>query len=842
MLTTGSQTQTLASQSNGNLENFLNSVELLRLAATSRLEKSHREMRGQFFTPSSVATLMAGMFEFGLPEISLLDAGSGIGSLLAAVVADLCQRQQRPQSLRITAYEIDLILIEYLEQVLDLCHVECDRAGIVLTYEICPVDFIQDVVEKLHAPSLLEFTHAILNPPYQKINAKSKLRYLLRDLGVEANNLYTGFIVACTQLLKPDGELVAISPRSFCNGPYFRNFRSLFLQTMALQQIHLFDSRQEAFRDDAVLQETVIIHALKRSPKPDTILINSSTSAEDELILSHTLRYTDVIHPNDPEQFIRIVPDAVSQQVAEQMARLTCSLKDIGLTVSTGRVVDFRARPYLRLQPEDGIPLIYPAHFSDGYVKYPIDTKKHQALVIAEETASLIVPNEHYVLSKRFSSKEEKKRIVAVVYDASQIDSPGVGFENHLNYFHRQGRGLDITLARGLAVYLNSSLVDSFFRLFNGHTQVNATDLRSLKYPTQEQLITLGTQVRAKFPTQREIDELVERELLSITSMSENSPFSIKSRIGEALEILVALGFPRGQLNERSALTLLAFLDLKPSDSWQAAKAPLRGVTPIMEFMAQEYGKQYKPNTRETVRRQTVHQFLDAGLIVANPDNPDRPVNSPKTVYQIEESALELLKTYTSPQWDKNIRTYLASIETLKQRYAQERQMARIAVVIEGELKTLSPGGQNILVEKIVNEFAPRFTPRGKLIYVGDTDEKFAHFNESALAALGITIDSHGKMPDVIIHFTTKNWLVLIEAVTSHGPIDPKRKAELEYLFRNSIADLVLVTAFLSRKAMVEYLPEISWETDVWVAEDKTHLIHFNGEHLLQAYSIESEE
>jgi len=163
--------------------------------------------------------------------------------------------------------------------------------------------------------------------------------------------------------------------------------------------------------------------------------------------------------------------------------------------------------------------------------------------------------------------------------------------------------------------------------------------------------------------------------------------------------------------------------------------------------------------------------------------------------------------------------------------------MARIAVTIEGEIKTLSPGRHNILIAKIVSEFAAQFTPAGTLLYVGDTDEKFAYFNEASLTALGVTIDAHGKMPDVIIHFTEKNWLVLIEAVTSHGPINPKRKTELENLFRSSTLPLVMVTAFLSRKAMAEYLSDISWETDVWVAEDATHLIHFNGENLLQAYS-----
>jgi adenine-specific DNA-methyltransferase len=325
-----------------------------------------------------------------------------------------------------------------------------------------------------------------------------------------------------------------------------------------------------------------------------------------------------------------------------------------------------------------------------------------------------------------------------------------------------------------------------------------------------------------------------------MTNQPEKNPVTIKSRIDETLQILMQLDLPRAQLNERSALTLLALLNLKSTDSWEVAASPLMGVTPMMTFMAEYYGKTYKPNTRETVRRQTIHQFLDAALIVANPDDPTRPINSPKTVYQIEESVLKLLRTYGTSEWKKSIRTYLASVETLKKRYAQERELSRIPVVIEGEVKTLSPGGQNVLIEKIINEFAPRFTPNGTLIYVGDTDEKFAHFNEAAFVHLGVTIDTHGKMPDVIIHHTQKNWLVLIEAVTSHGPINPKRKKELETLFQGAKIPLVMVTTFLSRKAMVEYLAEIAWETDVWVAENATHLIHFNGDYLLQAYTVTS--
>ncbi|MBC6432155.1 N-6 DNA methylase [Nostoc sp. HG1] len=838
----------LAKLSSGNL---LAEVDLRRAITSLKLRQDKKGSMGQFLTPASVAQLMAGMFNrLDLPEISLLDAGAGIGSLLAAFVAKVCQHPQHTSSLRVVAYEIDPFLIRYLHQTLELCEKECQRVDISFNYEIRETDFIEDAV-RLQKIGLLnsamptavnyatEFTHAILNPPYLKINANSKVRELLRSIGLETSNLYTGFMAATAQLLKPSGEFVAITPRSFCNGPYFRDFRKMFLEMMALEQVHLFESRQEAFNDDDVLQETIIIQATKQKQKSSSVIINSSCGANDDLIMSHSVPYSELVNPDDVEQFIHIIPDKISQQIVQRMALFTCTLKDLGLTVSTGRVVDFRAKEYLRTNSENNtVPLIYPVNFSNGYVEYPKITKKPQAIVYIEETANLLIPNEHYVLCKRFSSKEEKRRVVAVVYDANQFNYGYVGFENHLNYFHKNGCGLSLTLARGLAVYLNSTLVDAFFRLFNGHTQVNATDLRKLKYPNLEQLLFLGTAIKEQFPSLQEIDEFIENQLLSMSNLSENNPIATKSRIDEALQILTQLGFPRSQLNERSALTLLALLDLKPTDSWQLVSSPLMGITPMMDFMAQHYGKTYKPNTRETVRRQTVHQFLDAALIVANPDNLSRPINSPKTVYQIENSALELLKTYATDEWEKSIRTYLASVKTLKKQYAQEREMSRIPIVIDGEIKTLSPGGQNILIEKIINDFAPRFTPSGKLIYIGDTDEKFAHFNEAALAYLGVNIDSHGKMPDVIIHFTTNNWLVLIEAVTSHGPINPKRKKELEVLFKGVQIPLVMVTTFLSRKAMVAYLAEIAWETDVWVADDSTHLIHFNGEYLLQAYQI----
>lgn len=309
----------------------------------------------------------------------------------------------------------------------------------------------------------------------------------------------------------------------------------------------------------------------------------------------------------------------------------------------------------------------------------------------------------------------------------------------------------------------------------------------------------------------------------------------MQERIEEATAALKALGLPKEQQNERSALALL---NLTPEKPWAEASKPLMGVTPIMTFCREQYGRAYQPNTRESFRKATLHQFCDAGLALLNPDSLGRATNSGKTVYQIEPGALALLHSYGSREWEANLAAYLASTTTLRERYAQERMMSRIPVTVaDGRIVTLSPGGQNILIEQLIHEFAPRFTPGGRILYIGDTEEKFAFFEAEVLAALGVVTEAHGKMPDLIVYYRERNWLVLIEAVTSHGPIDAKRRVELQALFQGSSAGLVFITAFLTRKAMNAYLSRLAWETDVWVAEAPSHLIHFNGDKFLGPYS-----
>lgn len=310
-----------------------------------------------------------------------------------------------------------------------------------------------------------------------------------------------------------------------------------------------------------------------------------------------------------------------------------------------------------------------------------------------------------------------------------------------------------------------------------------------------------------------------------------------QDHINTALQVIISLGLPRAQQNERSALCLLALLNFTPGKTWAEAENPLVGITPIMEWAREHYAKDYAPNTRETIRRQTMHQFRDAGIALYNPDKPDRPVNSPKAVYQIEPATLTLLRTFGTPTWHDNLAAYLARRETLVAKYAKERKQNRIPVdIAPGKKITLSPGEHSELIRTIIEEFAPRFAPGSLLVYAGDTGDKWGYFDAALLTKLGINVESHGKMPDVVLYYTEKNWLLLVESVTSHGPVDGKRHAELAALFVGSKAGLVFVTAFPNRAIMGRYLGEIAWETEVWVADAPSHLIHFNGERFLGPY------
>lgn len=789
-------------------------------------------------TPAPIARFMASLFTNFAGEVALLDPGAGVGSLTSAFVERATRPEAGCRSLLVHTYELDAALKPHLAATLADCAQLSRTADVLFDWAIFADDFVEAGVHQLLEDNTLFaaprqcYSHCIMNPPYRKISSDSEWRRLLKRIGIETSNLYTGFLAIAARLLAPGGELVAIVPRSFCNGVYFKPFREFFLREMSLRHLHVFEARDEAFKDNDVLQENIILHAVKGGCR-DSITITSSFTADLQDLTYRRADYDRVVKPDDPHRFINIATSDSDQLVVDRLGAFTSTLDDLGVAVSTGPVVDFRLKDELRQAPEPGaVPLIYPGHLRHHFVTWPKPNgAKPNAIMDTDQSRPWLMPNGWYVVIRRFSAKEEKRRVVAGLHDPDRVVGSKIGFENHLNVIHANGAGLDLTLAKGLTLFLNSTLVDLYFRQFSGHTQVNANDLRVLSYPDKTTLTRWGQLVGEQFPTQNEIDAILEAEVRAMaTSYTTSNPVDMQRKIQEALAILSDLGMPRAQRNERSALTLLALLGLKPGDLWSAASAPLMGITPIMDFVRDHYGRTYAPNTRETFRRQTMHQFVQAGIAVSNPDEPERAINSPKWVYQISREVLDLVKNYERDDWRNTLSQYLKEQGTLAERYARERDMSMIPLLISGQELRLTPGPHSELIKAIIEDFGPRFAPGAEVLYVGDTGSKLVHFDQEAFRSLGLAFDSHGKFPDVVLYHREMNWLLLIEAVTSHGPVDAKRHAELEALFASAAAGLVYVTAFPNRQTMARYLAEISWETEVWVADAPSHLIHFNGD------------
>ncbi len=310
------------------------------------------------------------------------------------------------------------------------------------------------------------------------------------------------------------------------------------------------------------------------------------------------------------------------------------------------------------------------------------------------------------------------------------------------------------------------------------------------------------------------------------------------NKIDETIIILESLGLPKAQQNERSALTLLALLDLKEGTPWAKSLKRVIRIHDILIFIQENYGKQYAENTRETIRRQTLHQFEQAGIVVRNPDNPSRPTNSPKTVYQIADEALEVIKKYGTPSWQPVLVEFVKIKGKLTEKYDKRKKRYFISVDLpNGTPVNLSPGKHNELQVKILQEFRKIFCPNTKVTYVGDTARKLLYVDQKLLKQLQIPITKHDKLPDVVLYDKEKNILFLIEAVTAHGPLSPKRQIELEETLKHSRTRRIYISAFPDFHEFKRHISNIAWETEVWIADNPAHMIHFNGPKFFTTHS-----
>ncbi len=812
---------------------------LIQAAARKALTPERQRLLGQYFTPMWVARLMASMVPVTRDPLRLLDPGAGAGTLFTALVARCLARDRPPKALTITACEIDPGFRPFLKRSADVIHKACHARSISCEATLRFADFAElaslDALGHLFSEPET-FDVAILNPPYRKLSSDSDLRARLDALGIAAPNLYAAFLGLALRIVRPGGIVVAIVPRSFCNGTYFGRFRRYLLRTANVRNVHLFTRRDKAFGEDAVLQENVVVALGKGTSQREFVSLSFSDGVENDPVWSRRTRITDVVRRNDADSFLHLPDGSWGIGLSRAMNSLPSDLDGLGIDVSTGPVVGFRMRRWFT-EPNGqdlGAPLLHPANLRGLSVRWPVKGKKAQALKRTPGTERVLIPRGWYVATRRFTSKEEPRRVVASVIDPSRLPGDRIALDNHLNYFHRAGAPLERDFSIGLATYLNTILVDRYFRQFSGHTQVNATDLRKLGYPRAPSLEALGASLDSVL-VGRPADRALRHHCKELRQVPDTD--HVQARIDEGLAILRDLGMPREQLNERSALTLLAIVGVAPTDAWATASAPLMGVTPIMNWIEAHYGRKYAPNTRETIRRFTLHQFVDAALVVPNPDRPDRPVNSPQFRYQIEPDALSVLRTFGSDQWRPSLAEYCSRQDALRVRYAQRREMAKIPLAIKEGLEiALTPGGQNELVRLVVEEFCPRFIPGGEPVCIGDAGDKWVYLDDRLARELSIDADVHGKMPDVVVFDRERDWLVLIEAVTSHGPVDPKRIGELRDLLADVKSGLVFVTAFLDRRTFVRYLAQIAWQTEVWIAESPGHLVHFDGERFLGPY------
>lgn len=321
------------------------------------------------------------------------------------------------------------------------------------------------------------------------------------------------------------------------------------------------------------------------------------------------------------------------------------------------------------------------------------------------------------------------------------------------------------------------------------------------------------------------------------------NPLWYMSKIEDAKLILEALGLPKKQQNDRSALVLLALCNLQEDEKWSKAMAISMSVVGnkehakypgVMRFIAVHYHKQYAENSRETLRRQTLHQFVQAGIVSHNPENPELSTNSKDNHYRLTTEFLRVIKSFGTKKWEREVGKFRKSTGTLNDRYLRKREFQKISLKLKnGKELRFSPGKHNKVQVAVIKEFAPRFAPGSVLLYVGDTANKDLFVDIPKLKKLGIPINEHGKLPDIILFDKKRNWMFLIEAVTSHGPVSPKRMIELEDLLKNSNAGKIFVSAFPDLKEFRKHTSDLAWETEVWIADIPDHIIHFNGDRFL---------
>lgn len=584
--------------------------------------------------------------------------------------------------------------------------------------------------------------------------------------------------------------------------------------------------------------------------KKITISVSKDRSFND--LIQMNVDEDIILHNIEDDCIIRIPSSPKELEIIKMIDNLPNSFSELGYKISTGPVVAHRSKDFLckKLKNQNQAPLIWMHNFEEYRVKWPFNKnkKKPEAITIKESSKKILIPIENYVLLKRFSSKEQNRRIHAAILLKSDLKKHDyVGIENHINYIYTEKGQLSSKEAFGITAILNSSFYDIFFRTCDGTTQVNANEIKNTPFPDKDTILNIGNfflKENNGIFIDSKIDEIVKRSILKnnlrqnqINNNTERDMGDGSLTMGkteETIGILNKLGLPKAQQNDRSARTILALLNLKESSEWLDSEQKLLRVHDIISFIGKHYGMEYAENSRETIRRQTLHQFEQAGVVVRNPDKPERPTNSPKTVWAVTEEMLDLVRKYETEKWNTAINNFIKNKGKLAEKYKKIKNKNKFTVDDGDITLVFSPGKHNKLQAKILSELKSFFFSKAKLLYVGDASSKMLYFDRLLTGKLGIPITQHDKLPDVVYYDEEKDVLFLIEAVTSHGPISPKRQIELEEVLKNCKSKNIFITAFPDHKEFKKHISDIAWETEVWLSDQPGHMIHFNGPKFLK--------
>lgn len=486
-------------------------ADQLGLAYANRSEDDHKKVFGQYLTPVDVADFMASLASIGkLNHLRILDPGIGSGILAISLIERIIKKFKTVKAIHLVGYEIDSGLMPINKEAMEHLKVWAHSRYVELTYEMRFKDFVLDKAYVLDdSPSLFSALHIddekelfdiiISNPPYFKISKDDPRARAASKVVYGQPNIYALFMAISARLLRQDGELIFITPRSYASGPYFRSFRDFFFSEMTPVQFHLFNSRTEAFDRDAILQENLILHAKhtgKINEETKVIVSFSNGSRDLQSFSSRKLTLKRVINSSSVNKIIFLPTTENDDKLLEIVDSWLGSLHKYEMEISTGKVVPFRATEYLEEHGDINngeAPLIWMNSIRDSNVVWPFERKsKPQYIRITDETKPLLNRNGNYVLLRRFSAKEDNRRLNSSPYLKDKLSCEFVAFENHVNYVHRPHGNISRSEAIGISAILNSVYLDTYFRVSNGNTQVSATEIRDMPLPEISQIRRIG--------------------------------------------------------------------------------------------------------------------------------------------------------------------------------------------------------------------------------------------------------------------------------------------------------------------------------------------------------------